>query len=336
MPSGVLLSLIAYALYSCCDAIIKGFGTGLSPFEIAFWTSLFSFVPALFTKPKGERWRDTFKMRHPYLVHMRSIAGVVGNLCIIYAFTHIALAEAYSIAFLAPVVVVALSVIFLSEEVTWQRWFFLAATFAGVLLVVRPGFRDLELGHLAAIVSAIMGGIATTTLRKVAPVEKRVTLLGIPIGYVVVCNAVLMTVIPGSFNWPTLEQFALFMTIGALGGTGNILFINATRLAPISKIAPVQYSQIAWAIVFGAVFYQEFPDAIAYIGLIVVAICGIMNVLSDEARIRIFSRLSVFGPASAVSEISPPIGEKDRRYAAKQARKAAKKAARGGAPVVGK
>lgn len=331
MPSGVLLSLIAYALYSCCDAIIKGFGTGLSPFEIAFWTSLFSFVPAIFTKPKGEHWRHAFRMHHPWLVNLRSIAGVIGNLSIIYAFTRIPLAEAYSIAFLAPILVVALSVMYLSETVSWQRWFFLAATFAGVLLVVRPGFRELELGHLMAVVAAVMGGISTTVLRKVAPVEKRVTLLGLPIGYVVLVNGVLMLSIPGMFTWPTWEQFALFITIGGLGGTGNILFINATRLAPISKIAPVQYSQIAWAIVFGAVFYQEFPDAIAYCGLVVVAVCGIMNVLSDEARIRIFSRLSVFGPASAVSEISPPIGEADRKLAAERDREA-----NGRSTVVGK
>jgi drug/metabolite transporter (DMT)-like permease len=331
MPSGVLFSLAAYLLYSCCDAIIKGFGTGLSPFEIAFWTALFSFLPAIFTKPKGEHWRQTFQMQHPWLVNLRSVSGVVGNLAIIYAFTHIPLAEAYSIAFLAPIFVVALSVWFLAEKVSWHRWFFLAATFAGVLLVVRPGFRELEMGHIMAIVAALMGGISTTTLRKVAPVEKRVTLLGLPLGYVVIVNAVLMMVIPGTFHWPTWEQFALMLGIGALGGTGNILFIAATRRAPISQIAPAQYSQIAWAIVFGAVFYAEFPDAVAYCGLAVVAVCGIMNVLSDEARIRIFSRLSVFGPASAVSEISPPLGEADRKFAAERDREA-----NGGSPVVGK
>lgn len=331
MPSGVLFSLAAYLLYSVCDAIIKGFGTGLSPFEIAFWTALFSFLPAIFTKPKGEHWRQTFQMQHPWLVNLRSISGVIGNLAIIYAFTRIPLAEAYSIAFLAPIFVVALSVFFLGEKVSWHRWFFLAATFAGVLLVVRPGFRELQPGHLAAIVAALMGGISTTTLRKVAPVEKRVSLLGLPLGYVVVVNGVLMMLIPGTFNWPTWEQFALMITIGALGGTGNILFIAATRRAPISQIAPAQYSQIAWAIVFGALFYMEFPDAVAYCGLVVVAVCGIMNVLSDEARIRIFSRLSVFGPASAVSEISPPIGEADRKFAAERDREA-----NGGSAVVGK
>lgn len=306
MPAGVAFSLVAYLLYSCCDAIIKGFGSSLSVFEIAFWTALFSFIPAIFTKPKGEHWRQFHNMRHPYLVHLRSLAGLIGNLSIIFAFTHIPLAEAYSIAFLAPIFVVALSKTILREEVTWQRWLFLAASFCGVLLVVRPGFRDLQLGHLAAFSAALMGGIATTTLRKIAPVEKRVSLIGLPLGYVVLVNGILM--LP-TFHWPTPQEFLLLLTIGALGGTGNIVFIAATRRSPVSQIAPAQYSQIAWAIIFGAIFFHEYPDAIAWCGLVVVAFGGILNVMSDETRIRIFSRLSVFGPASVISEVSPPLGD---------------------------
>ncbi|WP_423067586.1 DMT family transporter [Devosia sp. CN2-171] len=306
MPVGVAFSLLAYLLYSCCDAIIKGFGTSLTVFEIAFWTALFSFLPAIFTKPKGEHWRQLHHMRHPWLVHLRSVTGVIGNLCIIYAFTHIPLAEAYSIAFLAPIFVVALSRMFLHEDVTWQRWFFLGASFLGVLLVVRPGFRELQLGHLLALGAALMGGITTTTLRKVAPVEKRVSLLGFPLGYIVIVNGILM--LP-TFHWPTPEEFALLLAIGGLGGTGNIVFIAATRRSPVSQIAPAQYSQILWAIIFGFIFFHEYPDAIAYCGLVVVAFGGILNVMSDETRIRIFSRLSVFGPASAAAEISPPLGD---------------------------
>ncbi|MGV3492213.1 MAG: DMT family transporter [Devosia sp.] len=305
MPAGVAFSLVAYLLYSFCDAIIKGFGSSLTVFEIAFWTALFSFVPAMLTKPKGEQWRRFHKMRHPWLVQLRSLTGVIGNLCIIFAFTRIPLAEAYSIAFLAPIFVVVLSRTILHEDVTWQRWFFLGASFLGVLLVVRPGFRELQPGHFAALAAAFMGGITTTTLRKIAPVETRVSLLGWPLGYIVVVNGILM--LP-YFTWPTWEEFAMLATIGALGGTGNIVFIAATRRAPISQIAPAQYSQIAWAIVFGAIFFREYPDLIAYCGLVVVAIAGIMNVMSDETRIRIFSRLSIFGPATAISEMSKPLG----------------------------
>jgi drug/metabolite transporter (DMT)-like permease len=185
---------------------------------------------------------------------------------------------------------------------------FLALTFLGVLLVVRPGFRDLQLGHVAALFAAMMGGISTTILRHVAPHEKRVSLIGVPLGYIIVFNGIAM--IP-SFVMPTWEQFAFFLIIGGLGGTGNLLFIHATRIAKASEIAPGQYSQIAWAIIFGAVFYHEYPDAIGYCGLAVVAAFGILNVISDETRIRIFSRLSPsgIGPATAAAEVSPVLPE---------------------------
>jgi len=307
MPSGVVFSLAAYLLYSCCDAIIKGFGSSLTVFEIAFWTALFSFLPAIFTKPKGEHWRHVFRMRHPWLVNLRSLTGLIGNLCIIFAFVHIPLAEAYSIAFLAPIFVVFLSSRLLNETVTWQRWLFLAASFVGVLLVVRPGFRELGAGHLAALGSSILGAVTTTILRKVAPVEKRVTLIGLPLGYIVIANGILM--LP-DFHWPTWQEFGLLLAIGGLGGTGNLLFIAATRRSPISQIAPGQYSQIVWAILFGAIFFAEYPDLVGYLGLVVVATGGILNVVSDETRIRIFSRLSAgAGPATVTAEVSPPIGD---------------------------
>jgi drug/metabolite transporter (DMT)-like permease len=305
MPVGVAFSLCAYFLYSCCDAMIKGFGSSLSVYEIAFFSALFSFLPAIFTKPRGEHWRAALRLRHPYLVHLRSMTGAAGNLCIIYAFVTIPLREAYSIAFLAPIFVVALSAMMLRETVGWQRWLFLSASFLGVLLVVRPGFRELQPGHLTALLAAFCSGISTTALRKVAPVEKRVSLIGVPLGYILVINAVLM--IP-AFAVPTLKELAFFLAIGLIGGTGNIVFIAATRRAGASQIAPAQYSQIVWAILFGAVFYAEFPDLIAYFGLAVVALAGVMNVISDETRIRIFSRLSPgLGPATAMAEVSPPL-----------------------------
>jgi len=307
MPAGVLFSLVAYFLYSCCDAIIKGFGSDLAVFEIAFWTALFSFLPVIFTKPKEEKWTDFWHMRHPWLVNLRSISGVIGNMAIIYSFTTIPLAEAYSIAFLAPIFVVFLSVRFLGENVSWTRWMFLAFTFLGVLLVVRPGFRELQLGHLTAVLASIAGAITTTLLRKVAPFEKRVSLIGIPLTYTVVINFILMQ---PTFEWPTPTEFALLLTIGAIGGTGNLLFIAATRRVDASRIAPGQYSQIAWAIVFGAIFYSEFPDLVAWLGLAVVAAFGIMNVVNDETRIRIFSRLTAgAGPATVTAEVQPPIGD---------------------------
>lgn len=289
MPSGVLFAFFSYALYSCCDAIIKGLGAGLSVYELAFFTTLFSLVPVFLTTPKGENWLYFWKLRNPRLVNLRGISGLIGNACIIYAFVTIPLAEAYSIAFLAPIFIVLISVLILKETVSLQRWLILAASFAGVLIVVRPGFRELHPGHIAALVAALCGAVTTTILRRVAKEETRVSLIGMASLYILVVNGTLM-VVTQSVHWPTWTELGFLLVIGACGGTGNMLFIAATRAVQASRIAPLQYSQIFWAILFGALFYKEYPDAVGVVGLFVIVAAGILNVVSGDARLRIFSR----------------------------------------------
>jgi drug/metabolite transporter (DMT)-like permease len=289
MPAGVIFAVSAYALYSCCDAIIKGLGHGLSVYELAFFTTLFSLIPVFLNTPKGESWRTFWKLNNPLLVHMRGVSGLLGNLCIIYAFVTIPLAEAYSLAFLAPIFIVLISAIVLRESVSPQRWLLLGVSFIGTLIVVRPGFRELHLGHLAAIFAAICGAVTTIILRRVSNQETRTSLIGVASAYILVVNGALMA-ITGQVHWPSWYELAMLLVIGGLGGTGNMLFIAATRSSPASQIAPLQYSQILWAILFGAVFYFEYPDLVAYVGLAVIVAAGILNVVSGDARMRIFSR----------------------------------------------
>ena len=208
MPVGVIFAVSAYALYSCCDAIIKGLGSGLSVYEIAFFTTLFSLVPALFATPKGENWLTFWKVKHPRLVHLRGLSGVIGNLSIIYAFVTIPLAEAYSIAFLAPIFIVAISVVVLKETVSLQRWLLLGASFIGVLIVVRPGFRELHLGHVAAVVAAVAGAVTTTVLRRISRDEKRTSLIGVASTYILVVNGTLMLA-TGNFQPLHWQELAL-------------------------------------------------------------------------------------------------------------------------------
>lgn len=289
MPAGVLFAFGAYALYACCDAIVKGLGEGLSTFEIAFFTTLFSLIPAFFTTPKSENWLHFWHARNPLLLHARALSGTIGNICIIYAFVSIELAEAYSLAFLAPVFIVIISVLVLREQVSLQRWLLLATSFAGVLLVVRPGFRELEVGHLLAVLAACFGAITTVILRRIAIQETRVSLIGMASAYILVFNGVVM-IVTGSMQSLEWNELAWLLTIGGLGGTANLMFIAATRTTPASQIAPLQYSQILWALAFGAMFYAEYPVPIAYLGLAVIVVAGILNVLSDGAKLRIFSR----------------------------------------------
>lgn len=290
MPTGVLLALLAYAVFSVSDALIKGIGPGVSVFEIAFFTTSFSMVPLVLTN-RHERWREMFQLRHKWLLQIRCITAICGTACVMYAFTHIPFAETYAIAFMTPMLITALSVLLLKEHVRRLRWVLLFIGFCGVLLVIRPGVRTLELGHLAALGAVVFSSITTIILRHIAPTERRISIMGVLALYSLVFNFVLM--LP-SFVWPSWSQLAIFLIIGSLGGIGGMLIIQAAKITPANLIAPVQYSQLIWAIVLGAAFYGEFPDWLAVIGLLIVLTAGLANVLTDKMKIVWKPRLFFF------------------------------------------
>ncbi|SEP98170.1 EamA domain-containing membrane protein RarD [Devosia sp. YR412] len=281
MPVGVILAFLAYASFSAADALIKATGSAMSVFEIAFFTTSFSIIPAMLTK-RGERWRDLYKLQHPWLVHLRCAAAISSTACVMYAFTHIPFAEVYAIGFLTPVVVTLLGVVLLKEYVAAHRWLLLIISFLGVVLVIRPGVRELHLGHLAIFCSVFLGALTTIILRHIAPRERRVSLVGLQVIYSGLFNGVLMLPF---FVLPSLEQLAIFVCIGLMGGTGGLLLIGATKRSPASLVAPVQYSQLIWAIVFGAAFFGEYPDYVAVIGLVIVIAAGLANVMTEKLKI---------------------------------------------------
>ena len=290
MPIGVLLAFIGYASFSTADALIKQIGPGMSVFEIAFFTTSFSILPLLLTN-RDERWRDLYRLRHPLLVHLRCATAITGTACVMYAFTHIAFADVYAIGFATPIVVTLLSVLLLKERVTPQRWILLFLCFVGVVIVIRPGLRALELGHLVIMVGACLGAVTTVILRHVAPTERRVSLVGLQVLYSAMINGVLMLPL---FVMPSPLQLAIFLAIGLLGGLGGLLLIAATKVTPANLVAPVQYSQLIWAILFGALFFGEYPDWVAIVGMLIVVTSGLLNVLSDKRPMRWKPRLFFF------------------------------------------
>ncbi|MBJ3783949.1 DMT family transporter [Devosia sediminis] len=290
MPVGVILAFAAYAVFSISDALIKATGPAMSVFEIAFFTTSFSIIPLMLTK-RGERFRDMYRLHHPWLVHLRCTTAILGTACVMYAFTHIAFADVYAVGFTTPIIVTILSVLFLKETVTPQRWLLLVLCFLGVVLVIRPGMREIEPGHIVIMIGATLGAITTIVLRHVAPRERRVSLVGLQVLYSGIVNGLLM--IP-YFVVPTPMQLATFAAIGLLGGLGGLMLIAATKRTPANLVAPVQYSQLIWAILFGAVLFGEYPDWISIVGMLIVVTAGLLNVLSERRPIRWKPRLFFF------------------------------------------
>jgi drug/metabolite transporter (DMT)-like permease len=285
---GIALGFLAYFLFSCSDANVKALGGRLPVFEIGFFSTLFAALVLLFLKPRGERWRDAIYMHRPGLVALRGIAGAAAGILGIYAFTTLPFAEAYALIFLSPSIATILSIFLLSEQVGWRRWLAVALGFAGVLAIVRPGFEALELGHLAAFAVSFCAAGTVIILRTLGQNERRVSLLAAVILTSLAANGILM--LP-YFRWPLLEDMPYLAIAGGFAGAAQLCLILATRSAPANQVAPAQYSQMVWALLIGALFFAEFPDLPAIIGICLIAVSGLFTFLREETRGRWWSRV---------------------------------------------
>ena len=283
MNNGILLALVAYAVYSWGDAAIKALGGGLSVFEIGFYMTLVSAVCIALTTPKDEKLIHFWRMKRPWGVQARALSGTAASVLSVIAFTTIPLAEVYALIFLAPLFVTLMSVFLLKEQVGPWRWFAIVAGFAGVLLVVRPGFRELEIGHIAAVVVALLAAFSVILMRSLSARETRTTMLGFLVLYIIGFNGVAMLVTGA--RTPTLQEAAILLVAGIFAATGNILLLRATRFAPANQLASTHYSQIVWAVVLGALFFQEEPDLLAILGLAIIGSSGLLTVARERIRL---------------------------------------------------
>jgi drug/metabolite transporter (DMT)-like permease len=280
MLKGVAVGFSSYLMFSTADACIKALGgLGMSIFEILFLVTLVSFSTFGVGKPEHEKWSEVFRLHRPKLVLLRALGGTMAGLFGVYAFTTLPFAEAYSLLFLMPAFATILSIPILGEEVGWRRWVAVLLGFVGVLLVVRPGFRELHLGHLAAAIAAVFAAMSMIVLRIIGSTEKRISVLAVVYLCALAVNAPLLVF---GFAVPTWREAGLVLLAGLVGGIGQIAMFTALKLAPANRIAPAQYSQIIWAVVFGAAFFGELPDGIAFFGMALVAGSGLFTFLREE------------------------------------------------------
>ncbi len=221
---------------------------------------------------------------------MRAAASAVGSIAAVIAFTALPMAEAFVLIFLLPIFVTILSVLVLKEQVGWRRWSAVVAGFIGVLVVLRPGFRVLGIGHLAATVCGLSGAVSMIALRLSGAHEKRVTLYGAGvIGSMLVAGMMMLA----RFRWPDPAQWGLLLGYGLLAALGSVLLMLATQKAPANHVAPTQYSQMLWAVLFGYVLFHDPLDWPMAIGIAIILGAGLFTFVREEQVTRWWKRVRI-------------------------------------------
>lgn len=274
----VMFALTAFALFSLHDVVVKVLGGQYSPVQIVFFSVLFSFPLATISLMR-DATPGTLRPRHPFWMGVRTIAAVFTGLSAFYAFSVLPLAQTYAIIFATPLFITLLSVPVLGEKVGLHRGAAVLVGLAGVMVVLRPGATELTLGHLAALIAAASGAIASVIVRKIGRHERPVVLLLYPM----MANFVLMGAAVGFVYEPMpLQHMGLLAVIAILAWLATRLMIGAYSVGEAAIVAPMQYSQIIWASLYGWLFFSESVDLGTAIGAGVIIASGLYIVMRES------------------------------------------------------
>ncbi len=251
--SGLPLALAGYALYSTHDVVIKFLGSFYTPFQIIFFSVLFGFPVATLFMLRNPRTGSLWP-HHPVKMTARVLATTLSGFGAFYAFSVLPLAQTYALLFLTPIAITLLSIPILGEQVGLHRAGAILTGFIGVLIVLQPGAVELSAGHLAGLLSVAGAAANSLITRQIGQKEKIAVMLLYPmIGNFVIMGAIL----PFVYQPMPLLHLGATALIALLGFAAMFFIVSAFRRSSAVAIAPMQYSQILWAGLFGFFFFAE-------------------------------------------------------------------------------
>ena len=277
----IILNLSAWVMLPIMDGFAKYLSSTLPVLQITwsryFFTIVITLPIMLFFYRKNLTWTE-----QPKLQLIRGLLLFCANILFFYSISIISLAKAITLAFIAPLIVTALSPFLLGEKVGYKRWAAVITGFIGSLIVIRPGFVELNLASIAALGTGVLYGFYLIITRKLHDSDNPLlTLLLTGIVGAVLGSLIMPTV------WvsPTITEWYMMFAIGFFASLGHLFIILSLRYADASKLAPFGYFEIVTSIIIGYYFFNHFPDSWTFLGLFIIIASGIY-IFRREHKIR--------------------------------------------------
>ncbi len=245
---------------------MAGIGRHLSqleihPFQTVFcrllfaWLSIFPFILV--------RGIKTVKTSQIKIYLLRSIVSMFAMWTWFYGVSLITIGELTALSFLAPLFTTVGAALVLKEIVRSRRWIAILIGFLGALIIIRPGFIDISIGHLLAISTAIFMGCSALIIKKLTSKDNPLIIIFIshtlmtPIG-LLPCLYV--------WEWPEKEVWFYLIFIGPLAALAHFTLTKALSLADASLLASIDFARLPFAVLISWIFFYEIIDFWTWIG----------------------------------------------------------------------
>ena len=268
---GIFFGALAFFIFASSDVIQKYATINHTIFQIIFFRYLFLLIVSLIESRRKQN-KYFYKTKNIKIQLSRSIVSVIETVFFVSSFKYLSLATAHSVASLAPVFVVILSMLILREKIERALWAVIILGFIGVLIILRPGFDIFDIKSLLPLGAGFFFALYQVITKKASEYDSDETSLFFTsiFGLVIITTLVL-------YYWHPLTYFSFFILpiIGIMMTLAHYSLIIGLARAPASKIQPFHFTLIFWAIIFGYIFYSDVPDIPTILGGIVIASSGV-------------------------------------------------------------
>jgi drug/metabolite transporter (DMT)-like permease len=268
----IVLMLLAVGLFALMDAGLKLLSAHYPPFQVAALRGASSLPLVLAWAAATTGLPHLLRVRWP-LHLLRGGLGIMMMASFVFALRTLPLSTTYSIFFIAPLLITALSVPFLGERVGPRRWTAIAIGLLGVLVVLRPtGEGVLSIAGLSVLLSALGYSVSAITVRVLARTDSTQSMVVWLMGMMAIGAAVLAA--PG---WVPLriEDAWIIVGIGVGGAFGQYTITEAFRLGEASLIAPLEYTALVWGVALDLALWGVLPDAVTWLGAGIIVASGL-------------------------------------------------------------
>jgi drug/metabolite transporter (DMT)-like permease len=268
----MLLAVCAAMSFAVLDTTSK-YLSQTYPVPMVSWAryAFHVLLMAVFLLPS--RGRMILRTRRPRLQVIRGVCLGLSSLIFFGALSLMPVAEASAIISIGPILVSVVAVYWLREQAPRGTWIALAVSFAGVLLIVRPGSALFTPAALLPVLAAVFSTGFTLATRKLAGIDEAVNTLFLG---AIAALVLLSGLLPFYWKTPqTLWHMLLFVATGAIGAGGHYLLVLAYERANATTIAPFMYANIIAALAMGWLIFDTFPDAVALIGIGLIVSAGV-------------------------------------------------------------
>ncbi len=257
----IIWMLITGFLFVGVTALVKHNGTRIPAAESAFLRyalGLVFLIPMI-----GQIRRAQLTPRQHKLFWARGISHTFGVALWFYAMARIPIADVTAMNYLAPIYVTIGAALFLGEKLAARRILAIVAALIGALIILRPGFREIGTGHLAMLIAAVVFA-ASYLIAKIMADETNPEVVVVMLSVTVTVGLAPLA----AANWvtPTWQELGILFAVAALATAGHYTMSIAFAAAPVTVTQPVSFLQLVWAVLLGAIVFNEGIDPWVVLG----------------------------------------------------------------------